>query len=48
MAEGFYDDSIDAPIAYLFDRMLRVLRGDFDPQKHERDITTVFLALNAR
>ena len=48
MSVGFHDDSIDAPIAYLFDRMLRVLRGDLDPQKHERDITTVFLALNAR
>lgn len=48
MPHGFFDDTVDSPIPYLFDRMLRVLRGEFDPDKAERDITTVFLAMNAR
>ena len=45
---GFSDDHVDSPMAYLFDRMLRVLRGDLDPENHERDITTVLLGMNAR
>jgi hypothetical protein len=48
MPPGFYDDNVDSPMSYLFDRMLRVLRGEFDPEQEERDITTVFLAMNAR
>ncbi|MGZ5483667.1 MAG: hypothetical protein ACXWID_16995 [Pyrinomonadaceae bacterium] len=48
MLPGFHDDNVDSPIAFLFDRMLRVLRGEFDAEQEERDITTVFLAMNAR
>jgi hypothetical protein len=48
MPLGFEEDKVDCPVAFLFDRMLRVLREQFDPDEEERDITTVFLAMNAR
>ncbi len=48
LPHGFHNDAVQSPIAFLFDRMLKVLRGEFQDESEERDVTTVLLAMNAR
>lgn len=48
MPLGFFDDKVDCPIPYLFDRMLRVLRGELSQEGDERNLAISLLAMNSR
>lgn len=48
MPLGFFDDKVDCPIPYLFDRMLRVLKGELARDDEERHLANSLLAMNSR